>query len=298
MKTLILFLVILIATFAHADEIQDLKSEKIILFFRMTANQILDDLAQKYGQVNYDNQVISIAQLKEVLTKASITVRYDDLIDNTGSIVDAIGTPGQVILDGRKWIEFTKQMRSAHLLVLHELFRMATINDNDFRHSLDYLPVIQPDKTIVPYCNLRVQETEVKLVSKKFSGEGYGTPPQDKGGFILGGSTAEGEEAQNNAVKNITQKCNNGGYTEGPFDIRGSLEIMNQNNNGMKSITLKAFLSGTCYKKEIQKRNKDDQKKEICQKINLCENTFRETGTSNGDDLSLMDQLNKKWNCQ
>jgi len=300
MKKIIIltFWVLSLPHLSRADELQDLKAKKISDFFIYTAHNLIDDLRTKTAAIHYDSKSISLTQLEEVLNSSTVEVQYNDLVDNTGSIVDAIGTPFKVILDGNSWREFLKIKKDIRLLVLHELLRMAKINDDDFRYSLKYLPTFISDEKITPYCNLRVQTTKAKFESREFEGEGYGTPPAGAS-FTFSADSPSAKEAENNALKDMREKCNKKGYSEEEIQILSAgLSMQSRSVNGFSTKVTMVDMVGVCYKKVIEKRSYEEQKNEICQKVSLCQAIQKENNTIESDELNLIKQLVNKWDCQ
>lgn len=62
----------------------------------------------------------------------TVVVSELPLLDNTGSDVDAIGVPGQVVLNKKAWYSHFESQRDIYFLVLHELLRSAGINDDNY----------------------------------------------------------------------------------------------------------------------------------------------------------------------
>lgn len=84
------------------------------------------------GQNILSNNNLNLADLKATLTTERIAVTNDILMDNTGSIVDAIGVPGLVILNGSNWLDHFEKERNVYYLVFHEMLRSLAVNDDDF----------------------------------------------------------------------------------------------------------------------------------------------------------------------
>lgn len=280
---------------AMAADLTELKSKKIADFFIYTAQNIITELSNTTKGINYGDQTISLEELSNVLNESSIEVQYTDLIDNSGSLVDALGTDHKVILSGTSWSEFMKAKKDIRLLVLHEILRMAKINDDNYVHSLRALPTAVSQSTVAPYCNLRIQTTKVAFSSKQFTGVGY-TAPMTNGYFTS--NSPNSQEAQDNAVTDLKVNCVKKGYTHGPANIRGTLVIKNKNVNGFTTNVFEARLTGTCFKPKNVSREKSEQKAEICQKIDLCQNILKETNTAVSEDFDRMIELNSKWKCQ
>jgi hypothetical protein len=85
--------------------------------------------------------LVTVNQLKETLDIRVIKLSDERLIDNGGSLVDAIGMPGKIILfqgnkeEGSGWYGIFKKSDLVEKLVLHEMLRAAGINDDNYIHS-------------------------------------------------------------------------------------------------------------------------------------------------------------------
>lgn len=294
-KILLMLLISLSAQSAMSADLQELKNKKIADFFIYTAKNVLTELSSSRDKFDYNDDSISLTELSLILDSSSVEVQNNDLIDNTGSLVDALGTDHKVILSANSWSEFMKAKKDIRLLVLHEVLRMAKINDDNYVYSLRALPTNVSQNTIAPYCNLRIQTTKVAFTSKEFTGVGY-TTPMTNGYFT--NSSLNSQEAQDNAVTDLEANCVKKGYTYGPKNIRGNLSIKNKNVNGFTTNVYEAKLTGTCFKPENISREKSEQKAEICQKIDLCQNILKETNTTVSEDFDRMSDLTSKWKCQ
>lgn len=80
---------------------------------------------------------LDLVSLKATLTTESIVLTNDILIDNTGSVVDAIGVPGLIILNSASWLDHFEKERNVYYLVLHEMLRSSAVDDDDFVISKD-----------------------------------------------------------------------------------------------------------------------------------------------------------------
>lgn len=83
------------------------------------------------------NHNLDLVSLKESLTTERIALTNDILIDNTGSVVDAIGVPGLIILNSASWLDHFEKERNVYYLVLHEMLRSSAVDDDDFVISKD-----------------------------------------------------------------------------------------------------------------------------------------------------------------
>ncbi|MBF0298187.1 MAG: DUF4360 domain-containing protein [Oligoflexia bacterium] len=75
---------------------------------------------------------LDYTSLKSTLTIDVITAAQGPLIDNNGSIVDALGVPGRIVLDHDKFFEHFEKDRDVYYLVFHEMLRAIAVNDDDY----------------------------------------------------------------------------------------------------------------------------------------------------------------------
>jgi hypothetical protein len=54
------------------------------------------------------------------------------LVDNSGSLVDAIGEPGRIVLNSHRWLDHFERQRDVYYLVFHEMLRSAGVNDDSY----------------------------------------------------------------------------------------------------------------------------------------------------------------------
>jgi hypothetical protein len=84
------------------------------------------------GQALVQDQQLDPSVLFATLDVAKIKVVDIDLVDNTSSIVDAIGTPGMILLNHQKWLNHFSLDRDVYHLVFHEMLRSAQVNDDNY----------------------------------------------------------------------------------------------------------------------------------------------------------------------
>lgn len=75
---------------------------------------------------------ISLDDLESSLDTKKITTVDYILMDNTDSIVDAIGVPNMILLNQEAWFEHFNRERDVYFLVFHEMLRSLQINDDDY----------------------------------------------------------------------------------------------------------------------------------------------------------------------
>lgn len=108
-------------------------------FIQMGENVVEFLETTQAGQQVLSNNGLAIEDLKATLTTERIVVTNDTLIDNTGSIVDAIGVPGLVILNSASWLDHFEKERNVYFIVFHEMLRSLAVNDDDYVISKDLI---------------------------------------------------------------------------------------------------------------------------------------------------------------
>lgn len=78
---------------------------------------------------------INVESLAEALNTERIVVVDRTLIDNTRSVVDAIGVPGLILLNSEAWKELFESSSNIYYLVFHEMLRSAAVNDDNYEIS-------------------------------------------------------------------------------------------------------------------------------------------------------------------
>lgn len=89
----------------------------------------------KAGKFLVDEYDLNLGRLRVTLSTTSIQVVHGPLYDNTGSLVDSVGTPGKLLLDQQRWDRLLDQNQNLHYMVFHEMLRSAGYNDDDYRIS-------------------------------------------------------------------------------------------------------------------------------------------------------------------
>jgi hypothetical protein len=75
---------------------------------------------------------ISLDDLEASLDTKKITTVDYILLDNTESIVDAIGVEDMILLNQEAWFEHFNRERDIYFLVFHEMLRSIQVNDDDY----------------------------------------------------------------------------------------------------------------------------------------------------------------------
>lgn len=75
---------------------------------------------------------LDLTKLDDTLTIDTISAVDAVLIDNGGSVVDALGEPGKISLDKNQWFEHFEKERDVYYLVFHEMLRAVGVNDDNY----------------------------------------------------------------------------------------------------------------------------------------------------------------------
>ncbi|MCH2535605.1 MAG: hypothetical protein MK008_14275, partial [Bdellovibrionales bacterium] len=94
-----------------------------------------------YKQVTIKHK-INVGELQKLLSIKNIRISDDKLIDNNGSIVDALVDNGYLYLDKKVWwnklVKPTFHDFDTQMMVLHEALRLAGIDDDDYKITKEY----------------------------------------------------------------------------------------------------------------------------------------------------------------
>lgn len=94
------------------------------------------------------------ADLLRTLDINVIEVQDRILIDNNGSVVDALGSKDKIILSKDNWADHFENGRDVYFLVFHEMLRALEINDDNYTIS----------KSIAPFPNSRKIVTRLAAI--------------------------------------------------------------------------------------------------------------------------------------
>ena len=240
----------------------------ILLSFLTSAN---DFLVRKHFNL-IANEVNSYTDQDLIMDDLEVIVRTDQLIDNRGSIVDALGTKNRIDLNREAWLGFYKNGIDVRILVLHELLRANEINDDNYQVSLPIMDGIyfeespsRREKT--PYCPLHTSEFFLKEKTKNITVKGFG-PFQDNGVIVYPNPNID--KAIKNGLENGRQECVDRGYEAFSVKRYGNTEIRSQNKNGFKKAYLKMKIYGQCTKLQKRKKKRKAIRRERCEKAESC----------------------------
>ncbi len=130
---------------------------------------------------------LQINDLQATLDINVIDVQDGVLIDNRGSVVDAIGIPGKITLSKDRWINHLENNRDVYFLVFHEMLRAIGVNDDNYIISKSVSPFPATRKIVTRVASIYPLLGEIPLSSMinidKIQLEGDGCPRQLAGTF-------------------------------------------------------------------------------------------------------------------
>jgi len=101
-------------------------------------------------QTNQGQELVKLHDLDTVLLRDQLTINVVStvqgiLIDNGGSVVEAIGEPGKIILSSDAWLQHFEKEQDVYYLVFHEMLRAVGVNDDDYviSKALNPFPAIK-----------------------------------------------------------------------------------------------------------------------------------------------------------
>jgi len=136
---------------------------------------------------------VRAGKLAATLTTRVVEVAAGPLIDNHGSVVDALGTPGRIVLDQAIWQEDFERVIGSSVLVMHEMLRAAAYDDDDYAISESF----QNDALVAARGVLRGQIDGIVVENKVSYLVGwscaYGVSDPVRVNVLVGGPINEGK---------------------------------------------------------------------------------------------------------
>lgn len=140
------------------------------------------------GQNLTQQRGLDITALKNTLDINKLVVVDEVLIDNTGSVVDAIGVPDLIILNAESWNNHYEKKRNIYYLVFHEMLRSAATNDDNFVISqplMNFPAELQINTQLISAPPLLAEDNISALVkSEKIAMAGTGCPTKTGRQFL------------------------------------------------------------------------------------------------------------------
>jgi hypothetical protein len=152
MNRLLILLLVLTASIAHGkgNESGGGGDEIRADFMKLGEEIIVFMATDPSGQTLADFHHLDISKLLKTLTIEKITVTDDTLIDQTGSIVDAVISGDKVLLNQARWLSILSGKDDAHYLVFHEMLRLDGIDDDDYRISKGFREILSRRQSLSP----------------------------------------------------------------------------------------------------------------------------------------------------
>jgi hypothetical protein len=106
------------------------RGEAIVMFLEETSA----------GQSILEKNKLNLENLKLSLDVNKLTITEEIIIDRTGSVVDAVGAPGLIVLNRNRWLEHSERESDVYFLIFHEMLRENGINDDNYVISKALIP--------------------------------------------------------------------------------------------------------------------------------------------------------------
>ena len=274
-KFMLLFLT-LYSGLTFGSEIRENRLKK---YFFGESTRILKTLADEGINTKEFEEGLADLETKD------IKFSWNPLVDNRGSLVDAIGTPGKLTLDIIRWEKYIRENYDLSVLVLHELHRISGIYDDSFTNTIKLISLLQKEEEKLAYCHLNVSQTYRKKMTKEFKISASTTDGINDGEFRI--NTIPG--AVNNTAlstsrmlrDNAASLCEEKGYSATEFKILGGMMRVSR-SCGLFSCKSENEQTGKveCVKYKILKRKKRAIKKDKCFKAKECKQILKEHSSS------------------
>ena len=132
------------------------------------------------GKKLISDRQLNVDALKATLDINKLAVVNDLLIDNTGSVVDAIGVPDLIILNSDLWMDHFERERNVYYLVFHEMLRSAAVNDDNYlisQNTMNIPPEYKIRTQLIPSLPLLDEDSMAAIVDRsKLQTAGTGCP--------------------------------------------------------------------------------------------------------------------------
>lgn len=279
---------------------------KVLIFLLISTSVLANDPVSELRVKRYFvSKALSIVQrlgedapqgMREMANPRFVEVVSGNLIDNRGSIVDAIGFPGGVRLQRERWLSFIDQGLNVDLLVLHELFRMIGINDDSFRVSIplfrEHLDIQSQEKF---YCDTNRTTISVEQVEREFWVEGTAVSQTQSRVFSTIGNSNSSviNQAKESALHNGAERCRqeneNSEFT--PL-FYGNISYQNSNRNGFVRRNTTITLKIKCSYQNIVELSRRRSRELYCRKVSLCVELAKDLELNEVEDnlLNLSDR--------
>jgi hypothetical protein len=134
-KKLLIMMVLVQAT-AFAGHETGNGGDLVRLRFLEEGSAVLREIYMGFHPSISENSNISLERLSGVLSADFIKISNDELFDNTGSRVDALGEANRIVLYKPFWEKnLAVRSREVSKLIFHELLRASSHDDDDYKIS-------------------------------------------------------------------------------------------------------------------------------------------------------------------
>lgn len=262
-------LLILFCTHLYADD--QLSHFRIKRYFVQRAQAMQMEMGERFPD-----------ELRPYIGFQFIQISNDNLIDNRGSQVDAIGVPGLVTLKADTWLSFIESDINLDLLILHELYRMAGINDDSYRLSLPlYRDFYTSEETSNLYCDLNETLFENYYQTRDYRVTGRASLGSSGGVLIINTMNRQGphQAVYDNARAQAETKCREEGYPDG-FQIieTGGIRMERSYSNGFRREGAQMRIKVRCQRLSQRRLSRGSRRELLCEKVENCRNLLDRFG--------------------
>lgn len=238
---------------------------------------------------------LNVDSLKSSLDINKLTVVNDLLIDNSGSVVDAIGVPDLIIINSDSWMDHFERERNIYYLVFHEMLRSAAVNDDNYVISqllMNFPSSLKVRTQLVPSLPLIEQDSLSKILSRgNLKTAGTGCPIATNRlytelnlnqntldltfyDYVTKLNSAAPWDRKNCSLSLPITLPKNKKLVVSLIDIQGQIESATPNSTNTAKISFEAFLAGTSQKIQVKDLSlKEGKKSFLMRKTNLLSST-------------------------
>jgi hypothetical protein len=156
----------------------------IAMSFLGIAREVVAVLQTPQGQQFSKHRGLEIQKISKAVSELKVRSVTDILRDSKGIEVDAIFDGHYVVLKRSRWFDILARRILCHPLVLHELARVAGINDDDYRYSVGFEEVVNASRSasslrfqmfLTPLAKLKEKHSDVETRCDKYAKSGAWT---------------------------------------------------------------------------------------------------------------------------
>ncbi len=237
--------------------------QQIILFLESTED----------GQSLVASRQLNVDALKSTLDINKLTVVQDLLIDNSGSVVDAIGVPDLIIINADSWMDHFERERNIYYLVFHEMLRSAAVNDDNYVISqplMNFPASLKVKTQLIPSLPLLDEDNLSNIIARgSLQTGGTGCPNNGSRLFTdmnLGQNTLDltfyDYVTKLNSTAAIDRKAcsltlpitlpKNKKLVVSLIDVQGQIESSVPGSKSLGRVTFEAFLAGSSQPSQVK----------------------------------------------